>query len=181
MLARGLLGPAPVLESGALAFEPIFWGERGAGIDPRKWSVGCFRTRDQLLPIFLIHISAALHSNLQGEVNRLKRRNDGLQSQLESQSSPLDKAREALRSQQRRARRKAQIVLNGHKRVQITDIPQPKTTLHSIDFDSNAEIELHEKQRMEEANGPGTARWTRGKGTPGVIGLESVIVKLPGA
>jgi hypothetical protein len=54
-LAQGLLGPAPVLASGgALAFKTIFWEEPCAEVDPRKWSVGCFRSRDQLLPIFLV-------------------------------------------------------------------------------------------------------------------------------
>jgi hypothetical protein len=49
VLPWGLLGSSPVLAAGgALAFETIFWEEP------------C----DQLLPVFLVHISAALHSDL---------------------------------------------------------------------------------------------------------------------
>jgi hypothetical protein len=60
VLARGLLGPAPALYSGgALEFEAIFWEEPCATVDARKWSAGCFRGHDQLLPVFLVHISAA--------------------------------------------------------------------------------------------------------------------------
>jgi hypothetical protein len=91
VLARGLLGPAPVLASGgaltARVFETIFWEEPGAAVDPRKWSVrtvGCSRAVrmqcDQLLPMFLVHISAALHSDLQGKVKRLEQQNSYLQS-----------------------------------------------------------------------------------------------------
>ena len=76
VLAHGLLGSARSLDSiGAPSSETIFWRERSAGVDARKWSVGCFRDRDQLMPMFLIHINEALHSDMQGEVNRLKRHN----------------------------------------------------------------------------------------------------------
>ena len=180
VLAQGLLGSSRSLDStGAPPTETIFWEERCAGVDPRKWSVGCFRNRDQLLPVFLIHISAALHSDLQGEVNRLKRNNDCLQSRLESQSTPIEKALEAWRSKRRRDKRRAQNCVMGHTRVNVADISQPETSLHRIDFD--AEIEEHERQLMEKANGPGKARRTRGKGTPGEMGVVSIFVKLPGA
>ena len=107
VLARCLFGPKPVLDSnGALSFEPVFWPERGAGVDPRCWSVGCFRNRDQLMPIFLFRIGLALHSDLQGEVNRLKRKNDDLHSQLNSRSAPFQKQLRARQTSERRARKK---------------------------------------------------------------------------
>ena len=65
VLARGLLGPRHV-------FETVYWEEPCANVDPRKWSIGCFKSSDQLLPVFLVRISAALHSDLQREVIRLK-------------------------------------------------------------------------------------------------------------
>ena len=177
VLARGLLGPALVLANGALSFETIFSEEPGAGVDPRKWSVGCFRTRNQLLPIFLIHVSAALHADLQGEVIRLKRKNSYLQSGHKIQAGITNRVREALRSRQRRAKHKEDDYVMGHKRVKVAEIQQPETSLHHIDL--NSEIE-HETQLMEEANGPSMVRRTRGAGTPGEMALESIYVKLPG-
>ena len=109
----------------------------------------------------------------------LKRKIDCLQSQRKDRSLPFVREREKVRSARRRAKSKVQNFLSGHKRVKVADIPQPKTSLHSIDFAPKAE-EDHEKQLMEEADGPGTGRRTRGPGTTGVIGMESVIIKLPG-
>ena len=178
VLARALLGPAAALDaSGALLWETIFWDERGAGVDPRKWSVGCFRNRDQLLPVFLIHISSALCSDLQCTVNRLQRTNLRLTVQRQSQSRSLEKARDALRKRASRAKSKENKCLAGHKRVTVAENPQPKTNL--LTMDSNAEEE-REQRLIEEANGPGKSRKTRGAGTPGEIALESVVVKLPG-
>ena len=164
VLARGLLGPKPVLDSnGALSFETIFWRERGAGVDPGCWSVGCFRNRDQLMPIFLIRIKSQ-HSDLQGEVNRLKRKNDDLQSQLKSRSAPVEKEREALRSRERRVKNKSKNCLDGHTRVEMAGIPQPKTKMLRIDF-GDPETE-HENQRMKEANARDAPAWGRGPSRP---------------
>jgi hypothetical protein len=178
VLAHGLLGPVPASDSNcATSFEDIYWEERGAEVDPRNWSVGCFRNPDQILPIFLIHIDSALHSDLQGEVNRLKRKTSYLQSSLKIQSGFVNRAREALRSRQRRAKNMEENYVMGHKRVTLADIPQPESSLHVIDLNPET---AHEIQRMEELNSPGTAKRTRGAGTPGEIGLESIFVKLPG-
>ena len=178
VLAHGLLGPVPASDSNcAMSFEDIYWEERGAELDPRNWSVGCFRNPDQILPIFLIHIDSALHSDLQGEVNRLKRKTSYLQSSLKIQSGFVNRAREALRSRQRRAKNMEENYVMGHKRVTLADIPQPESSLHVIDLNPET---AHEIQRMEELNSSGTAKRTRGAGTPGEIGLESIMVKLPG-
>jgi hypothetical protein len=72
VLAGVLMGPAPVVaSSGAVVPETIFWEEPCPKVDPWKWSVGCFKSSDQLLPVFLVSISAALHSDMQAEVMRL--------------------------------------------------------------------------------------------------------------
>ena len=126
VLAHGLLGSARSLDSiGAPSSETIFWRERSAGVDARKWSVGCFRDRDQLMPMFLIHINEALHSDMQGEVNRLKRHNSDLQSGRKIQTGFVNRAREALRSKKRREKLKEQNVVKGHKRAMVAEIQQP--------------------------------------------------------
>ena len=177
VLAQGLLGPAPVIDSnGECSFVQLFFAEPGVCVDPRKWSVGSFNSRDQLMPVFLIHINAALHSDLLGEANRLKRKNSCLESRLKSQSATIARVREALRSSRRRAESKARDCLGGHRRMNVAELPQPETTLTRVDFES----EEVEKQRMEAESGQGKARRTRGAGTSGEMGVESILVKLPG-
>ena len=130
------------------------------------------------MPIFLFRIGLALHSDLQGEVNRLKRKNDDLHSQLNSRSAPFQKQLRARQTSERRARKKKEDCLDGHTRVEIAGIPQPKTNMHRIDLlDQETECE---NKRMKEANGPSKAKRKKGDGTTGEMGLVSVIVKLPG-
>ncbi len=167
VLARGLLGPAPVLASGgALAFETIFWEEPCAAVDPRKWSVGCFKSSDPLLPVFLVRISAALHSDRQDEVMRLGRQNSYLRSKGKIRNGIDDWAKEAERSKQRRANHKEETYVAGHKRVKVAESQQPETSLRSIDFKSEIEDDI---QPMAAAIGSSMVRWTRGAGTPGEV------------
>ena len=178
VLALGLLGPAPVLASGgALAFETVFWEEPCAAVDPRKWSVGCFKSSDQLLPVFLVRISAALHSDLQDESIRLKQRNSYLQSKVKIQTGIDGRAKEADRSRRRRQQQKENNEVLGHKRVKAAESQQPETNLRSIEFKSDIEDDI---PPMAEASGSSMVRRTRGAGTPGEMAVESVVVKLPG-
>jgi hypothetical protein len=99
VLARVLLGPALVLApGGAVAFETIFWEEPSAAVDPRKWSVGSFKSNDQLLPVFLVRISASLRSDLQDEVMRLGRQNSYLRSKEKIRNGFDKRAKEAVRT-----------------------------------------------------------------------------------
>jgi hypothetical protein len=72
--------------------------------------------------MFLFRIGLALHSDLQGEVNRLKRKNDDLHSQLNSRSAPFQKQRRARLTRERRAKRKKENCLDGHTRVEIEEV-----------------------------------------------------------
>jgi hypothetical protein len=104
------MGPAPVVaSSGAVVSKTIFWEEPCAKVDPRKWSVGCFKSSDQLLPVFLVSISAALHSDLQDEAMRLERQNSLLQSQRKIRNKIEGRAKEANRSRRRRENKREEI------------------------------------------------------------------------
>ena len=179
VLARVLMGPAPVVDSsGAVVSETIFWEEPCAKVDPRKWSVGCFKGSDQLLPVFLVSISAALHSDMQAEVMRLGRQNSLLQSQKKIRNGIEGRAKEANRSRQRREKKRDENDVMGHKRVTVAESQQPETSLHSIDFKSAME---DDEAPTEEAMGSCmTVKRTRGTGTPGEMGVESIMVKMPG-
>ncbi len=59
----------------------------------------------------------------------------------------------------------------GHKRAKVAESQQPKTSLHSIDFRSEIEDEI---LPMAAAIGSSMVRRTRGAGTPGEIGVESI-------
>ena len=180
VLARVLMGPAPVVaSSGAVVFETIFWEEPCAKVDPRKWSVGCFKSSDQLLPVFLVSISTALHSDMQAEVMRLGRQNSLLHSQRKIRNGIERRAREANRSRLRREGKREENDVMGHKRVRVAESQQPETNLLSIDFKSD-ETEDDETPMAEAMDSCITVSRTRGAGTPGEIAVESIVVKLPG-
>ena len=176
VLALALLGPKHTADSsGASSVRPIFWAEPGVGVDPRKWSIGCFATRYLVFPIFLIHLNAALHSDMQGEVDRLKRKIDRLESQLETKVEDVDRVKEALRSQRRRANQRAKDCLQGHRRVSVAEMSHPETNLCRIDL----EFEENEQRNIEREKCPDKKR-SRKAGTAGEMGMESLLVKLPG-
>jgi len=179
VLARVLLGPALVLApGGAVAFETIFWEEPSAAVDPRKWSVGSFKSNHQLLPVFLVRISASLRSDLQDEVMRLGRQNSYLRSKEKIRNGFDNRAKEAVRSRQRRLKDTEKNAVMGHKRVKVADSQQPETSLLTVDFKS--EIEDDKFVEFESEIGSSMVRRRRGAGTPGEMGVESIVVKLPG-
>jgi hypothetical protein len=66
----------------------------------------------------------------------------------------------------------------GHKRVKVADSQQPETSLLTVDFKS--EIEDDKFVEFESEIGSSMVRRRRGAGTPGEMGVESIVVKLPG-
>ncbi len=68
--------------------------------------------------------------------------------------------------------------LMGRKRVRVAESQQPETSLLSIDFKFHME---DDEAPMAEAMGSCiTVRRIRGAGTPGEMGVESILVKMPG-
>ncbi len=84
-----------------------------------------------------------------------------------------DRAKEAQRSKQRRAKNKEDNDVVGHKRVKVAESQQPETSLHSINFKSDTEDNI---PLMAAAIGSSMVRRARGAGIPGEMALESIFV-----
>jgi hypothetical protein len=67
VLASCLLGCAPVHHVMGEQQDCVFWREAYTHIDPNEWSFGCFKTRDQLLPVFLILFDGRIASSSRNE------------------------------------------------------------------------------------------------------------------
>jgi hypothetical protein len=101
-----------------------------------------------------------------------------LQSQRKIRNGIEGRAKEANRSRQRQDKKREGNDVMGHKRVRVAESQQPETSLLSIDFKSDME---DDETQMAEAMGSCiTVRRTRGAGTPGEMGVESIMVNMPG-
>jgi hypothetical protein len=146
VLASCLLGCAPLPHVTGEQQDGVFWREACAYIDPNEWSIGFFKTRDQLLPTFLLHFDGYTALLSRNEGQGLKRKVCLLQSRSEIQAGQLarlrqdavrqiTKAKEESRSRERR--RKGQDNLAGHTRVEVVGFAQPQSSLLSKDLPDN--------------------------------------------
>ena len=185
VLAACLLGCAPIPHATGEQPEIVFWREEHDHIDPNEWSVGCFKTRDQLLPTFLLHFDGSTARSDINEGRRLKQQNSLLQtrnSMLIGQVDRLRKAttkqisrnKEASRSRHRRCM--GQDMLAGHTQVENAGRTQPRSSLLSIDFGDNEA----EEERLEEKLSQCEQKRKRGAGTRGEMGLDTILVQYPG-
>ncbi len=83
-----------------------------------------------------------MHSDLQGKVKCLERRNSYLRSKQKMRTGIDDRAKEAKRSRARGAKLNEDNYVAGHKRVKVAESQQPKTSLLSIDFKSGIDDEI---------------------------------------
>ena len=185
VLASCLLGTAPVHHVTGEQQDGVFWREACTHIDPNEWSFGCFKTRDQLLPAFLIHVDGCTVLSSRDEGQSLKRQVCLLQSRSGIQAGQLarlrqdsvrqiSRVREAARSRERRRRR--QDNLAGHTQVEVTGPAQPHSSLLSIDFhDQEAE-----EERLEEKLIQCGQKRKRGAGIRGEMGVDTLLVIFPG-
>ena len=187
VLASCLLGCAPFHHVTGEQQDCVFWREAYTHIDPNEWSFGCFKTRDQLLPVFLILFDGRIASSSRNEGQGLKRQLCLLESRFMIQSGQLarlrqdaakqiTRVREAARSRQRRLQGKD--VLAGHTRVEVAGRAQPQSSLLSIELaDNEAEEENMNEELSQSLCGQ---KRTRGAGTSGEMGIESLWIKVDG-
>ena len=187
VLASCLLGCAPVHHVTGEQQNCVFWREAYTHIDPNEWSFGCFKTRDQLLPVFLILFDGRIASSSRNEGQGLKRQLCLLESRFMIQSGQLARLRqdaatqitrvmEAARSRERR--RQGKDVLAGHTRVEVAGRAQPQSSLLSIELaDNEAEEENMNEELSQSLCGQ---KRTRGAGTSGEMGIESLWIKVDG-
>ena len=143
VLALCLLGCPQVPSVGAGAqSDVVFRREAATDVDLREWSFGYFKTRDQLLPTFLLILDENTALSSSGAAASIRIRNSYLESREKVRRGLLDRVRKHAAVERRRLKRAARYsqsrrtkqntdTLRGHTRVAVAEIAQPKELLLS--------------------------------------------------
>jgi hypothetical protein len=129
VLALFLLGCPPAPNMGTCAQPEVVFRRKTGHVDPCEWSLGCFKSRDQRLPIFFCPFS--METLLCGPEGQLLAAGKGtvffefrkmiwsglLYRSKQSACSQTKKHEEATRSHVRRLRQREQDKMAGHTRV----------------------------------------------------------------
>ena len=178
VLALCLLGCPQVPSVGAGAqSDVVFRREAATDVDLREWSFGYFKTRDQLLPTFLLILDEDTALSSSGAAASIRIRNSYLESREKVRGGLLDRVRKHAAEERLRLKRAARYsqsrrtkqntdTLRGHTRVAVAEIAQPKSTVMKMDL-------VPEEAEAEQMG-------AKGGGTRGEIGLESFWIKVPG-